>query len=354
MKRNHIALILALCLGGLTFWLVMRRDRSTLSKELRDFALSDTASVTKIFLADKTLKQIELVRQPDNSWMVNGKYKARPDAVKILLATMHDITVRQPVSVKARENIIKQLITGSTKCQVFAGDKLVKQYYVGSETPDMMGTYMLLCDVSDPEDILNSSEPFEIEIKGFNGYLTPRYFTNEAEWRDRTAFHYFVPDIRSIKVENGIEPENSFVVNQGAGGKSYNLQSLTGQAMPFDTVAIRQYISYFGQIGFENFETSVADHDRDSILKSKPAYRLSITDASNKTISIPLYLKKNNGFMPDDTTATPPPFYDPDRMYATVNEGKDFVAVQYYVFGKLLPAPDYFLPRRAKPMPKGK
>jgi hypothetical protein len=349
MKRNQIALIIALLLGGFTFWMVTHRDRSSVAKELRDFAYSDTGSVTKLFLADKTTRSVTLTREKDNSWTVNGKYKARPDAVKNLLRVIHDISVRQPIGNKMKQTVLKQLATGSTKCEIYAGDKLVKQFYVGSETPDMMGTYMLLSDVSDPDDIVNSSEPFDIEIKGFNGYLTPYFFTKESEWRDRTAFHYFAPDIRSIKVEHAGEPENSFIVTQAAGSKSFGLQALNGKPLPFDTIAVKQFISYFGQIGFENFETSLLPATKDSILHSTPAHKITVTDASNTKNEVVMWLKKNNGLMPDDSTAAPPPFYDPDRMFATVNNGQDFVTVQYYVFGKLLQTPEYFMPGRKKP-----
>lgn len=361
MKRNAIALIIVLALGGLTFWLVMHRNRSTVAKELRDFAYADTASITKIFLADKTTKQITLTREKDNSWKVNGKYTARPDAVKNLLRVMHDISVRQPVGLKMRQSILKQLATGSTKCEMYVGDKLVKQYYVGGETADMNGTYMLLCDVSDPDDIINSSEPFDIEIKGFNGYLTPYYFTKESEWRDRTAFHYFAPDIRSIRVEHVGQPDQSFIVTQSAGSKVFGLQTLSGQPLPFDTIAVKQFISYFGQIGFENFETSLLPATKDSILHSQPAHRITVTNAANEKNEVVMYLKKNNGFMPDDSTAAPPPYYDQDRMFATANNGQDFVTVQYYVFGKLLQTPAYFRPGKTKkvgdteiPVPKDK
>lgn len=346
MNRNRITLLIAILLGGITFWLIMREPgKGTPNPELRNFAVEDTASITKIFLADNTPKQVTLTREADGRWKVDGKYYARPDAVRTLLVTIHDISVREPVGQKARENVVKKLITGSTKIEIYAGDKLIRQYYVGGETADMMGTYMLLSDVSDPEEIVNSSEPFIMEIKGFNGYLTPRYFTNKAEWRDRTAFRYFAPDIRSIKVTHGGEAApGSFIVTQSPGNK-FGLQTITGQPLPFDTIAVKQYISYFGNIGFENFVTDLKQSTMDSILASPPAHTITVTDASNKKTEIRMFLKKNDGMAPEDSTADMPPPFDPDRMYAQLGTG-DFVIVQYYVFGKLLQTPEYFLPRR--------
>ncbi|GAB4145245.1 MAG: hypothetical protein Fur0041_19920 [Bacteroidia bacterium] len=343
MKRNLLAVLIVVILGGVTLWIVLRDSSTTLNKELKDFAIKDTASITKIFLVDKRLKQVTLTREAGNNWMVNGKFKARPDAIKTLLVTMHDLSVREPVSRKAKENIIKQLASGGTKVEAYAGDQLVKLYYVGGETMDMMGTYMLMADA---ETGKNSSEPFIMEIKGFNGYLTTRYFTSEDEWRDRTCFEYYVPNIRSIKIEHKTSPENSFIVTQSPGGKSFNLQTLQGQPLPFDTVAVKQFISYFNKINFENFETTLKPATKDSILKSAPVHVIEIMDESGKKNTVKMFLKKNDGRAPEDSTAEAPKPYDPDRMYALVNDGKDFVIVQFYVFGKLLQTPAYFIPRR--------
>ena len=350
MNRNTITLIIALLLGGLTFYLISRSGNSTIKKELSDFALKDTASVTKIFLADKSEKHVTLTRQEDGRWKVNDKYYARPDAIKTLLITIHDISVREPVGLKAKENVIKQLATGAIKCEIYSGDKLVKQYYVGGETSDMMGTFMLLSDVSDPDEIVNSSEPFIMEIKGFNGYLTTRYFTSESEWRDRTAFHYFVPDIHTITIEHQGDPANSFTITQSPGKNVFSMQTLTGTPIPFDTIAVKQFVSYFGNIGFENFANDLPKAFIDSVLATPPAHIITVTDASNKKTEIKMYLKKNNGEAPDDTTAAKPPYYDPDKMYARLGTG-DFVIVQYYVFGKLLQTPEYFLPHKPTGVP---
>ncbi|MDQ3111527.1 MAG: DUF4340 domain-containing protein [Bacteroidota bacterium] len=352
MNRNTITLVIALLLGGLTFWLISRSGNSTIKTEIKDFAVSDTASVSKIFLIDKSNKQVTLTRENEGRWKVNGTYYARPDAIRTLLVTMHDLSVREPVGLKMRDNVIKQLATGATKCKIYAGDKLIKQYYVGSETPDMTGTFMLLSDISDPDNIENSSAPFIMEIKGFNGYLTTRYFTNPGEWRDRTAFHYFVPDIHTITVQHGGDPANSFTITQSQGKNVFSLQTMAGSALPFDTIALKQYVSYFGNIGFENFASDLPKAFIDSVLATPPAHIITVTDGANKKNEIKMYLKKNDGFAPDDTTADKPPFYDPDKMYGRLESTGDFVIVQYYVFGKLLPTPDYFAPQKRNPAKK--
>lgn len=338
MKRNTIILIAVLILGVITVYLVMNSGPGSVAQELRDFAYTDTASVDKIFLADKTGKQVTLTRNSDGTWTVNEKFQARQDAVTNLLATAYNLSVREPVGVKARENVIKNLITGSIKCELYSGGELKRLYFVGSETPDMLGTYMLLAD---PETGVNSSEPFIMEIKGFNGYLTTRFSPDEREWRDKSAFQYYVPDIRSIKVEHAEVPTASFIVTQSPNMK-YGLQAADGKPLPFDTTQVRQFISYFIRLGFTEFHNDYSK--KDSVLASPPAHIITVQDAAGKKNVVKLYHKAGSGVLGTDTLPNAPQ-YDVDNMWATVNDGKDFVMVQYFVFGKLLQTPAYFARR---------
>jgi hypothetical protein len=87
MKKNIIYLIIILLiLTTITIVLVTTNTKTTLRKELRDFAITDTAIVDKIFMVDKANKKVELERK-GNKWMVNHKYNARQDAINILLET---------------------------------------------------------------------------------------------------------------------------------------------------------------------------------------------------------------------------------------------------------------------------
>lgn len=342
MKRNSIILIAVIVLAAVTAYLVMNSGKGTVSRELRDFAYSDTASVTKIFLADKTGKQVTLVRNADQTWTVNDQYQARPDAVANLLGVLKALSVREPVGQKAREGVIKKLITGSVKVEVYAGDEMKRLFYVGSETPDLMGTYMLLAD---PETGENSSEPFVMEVKGQNGYLTPYFSPDPREWRDKSVFKYHVPDIRSVRVEHAGEPQNSFIVTQSP-QMTYGFQSLTGQPMPFDTTNVRQYLSYFIRLGFMEFANEY--EKKDSVLASPPAHIITVQDASGKKNLVKFYHKPGRGMLMQDTLNPNAPGYDVDNMFALINDGKDFVVVQYFVFGKLLQTPEYFSRQRLR------
>ena len=60
-----------------------------------DFAIADTSTVDKIFIADMDGGQVTLTRPTQGSlWDVNGQFKAREDAVNLLLKTFHRARVQ--------------------------------------------------------------------------------------------------------------------------------------------------------------------------------------------------------------------------------------------------------------------
>jgi hypothetical protein len=338
-KRNRIPAIIVVLLGAITFWLVINNKKSTIKETLRDFAVQDTASITKIFLADKNGKSVTLEHKSSGNWMVNGKFFARPDAMQSLLYTIKKVVVKEPVSKNAQDNIIKRLSGSAVRCEIYSGEKLIKAYYVGTETQDQTGTYMILIDL---ETMKPSAKPFITCINGFEGYLTSRYFTDEKEWRDLTIFKYQPDHIKSVKLEVPFNPEFGYelVVKQN---NDYELRSVvTQKAMPApDTLAVKQYLSYFQKLSFETFEDQLNAKQLDSVKKSKPINIITVTDNEGKVNTVKFFARNLRTRGQKDVNGKEI-LYDQERMDALINEGKDLVVVQYYVFGKVMPPANYF------------
>lgn len=91
---------------------------------------------------------------------------------------------------------------------------------------------------------------------------------------------------------------------------------------------------------------------KDSILATPPAHIITVQDAAGKKNVVKFYLKEGDGVLEQDTAKQNGQTYDVDNMYALVNDGKDFVLVQYFVFGKLLQTPEYFMRKRQTGIPK--
>ena len=187
-KSSLIVITLLAILCAVSFYIYKNKTSgSTIDKESRDFKIEDTASVTKIFMADKNGNSITLERTK-TGWVTPNKYPCRADAINLLLYTMKMLDVKSTVSKNAKAGVIKQMIGHSIKVQAFHNDELIKQYYVGHEGMDNDATYMILTDLDNME---NYEDPFLMCIPGFNGYLSSRYILNENEWRRPITFCYY-------------------------------------------------------------------------------------------------------------------------------------------------------------------
>src|SRR5688572_13817921 len=104
-KRIVIAAVTVVLLSGISFWIVNNNREGTIRKELFDFAIQDTSAITKVYMVNTAGKQVTLTKQAPGEWQVNGKFKARNDAMKNLLVCMKEMQVRTPVAKSAIENV---------------------------------------------------------------------------------------------------------------------------------------------------------------------------------------------------------------------------------------------------------
>ena len=341
MKKNKITLLFGIILAAIALWFILTNKNGTIKQVLKDFAISDTSKVTKIFLADKNNHSVLLEKIKPGLWKVNNKYPARTNAINLLLFTMKNLDVKNPVGVRAQDNVVKKLAYDAIKVEIYYGDELVKLYYVGSETPDQLGTYMLLAN---PSTMENSSVPFIMYLPGFNGYLTPRYFTNESDWKNRVLFSYIPPDIHSIKIETPRKPELSFEIimkdNKYDVKKLSSLESISN----LDTMAVKQYLSFFQNIHYGVTDTSINKALKDSIMNSIPMNIISVNDIKDNINKVKLFPKPAPAGSLDNKGKSVK--YDMEHMYALINNERDLVLVQYFVFGKLLPSVEFFQKRK--------
>lgn len=338
-KRIRITAVFVIILASASFWMITHNNSGTIRKELYDFAVTDTASVTKIYMVNTGGKELMLQKEKAGQWKVNGKFTARNDAIKNLLVCMKEMQVKNPVAKSAIENVSKQLATASQKVEIYSGEKLIKSYYVGSDTQDGLGTFMLL---TDPETGENSSMPFVMFIPGFNGFLSIRYFMEEDLWRDRTIFAFYPDKISSISVEYPRIPDSSFTIALSAKNE-ISLADSKGKNIPdFDTLNAKRYITYYTNIQYEALKNDMRKSFIDSVLAKGPVHIIRLKDRKGKIHTVKTFSKPvENPDKVDDVTGKPVT-EDLERMFALINDEKDIALIQYYSFGKLFQSISFF------------
>ena len=346
-KNNRITIIIAALLvviAGVLIW--NNRYLSTLQGEASDFQVWDTASVTKIYLADRRENESLLERQ-EEGWTLNAIYKAHPKQVNYLLTTLYKIRIKMPVSVASHDNIVKQLASQSTKVEIyqmvprinlfdkiklFYHEKRTKVFYVGDATMDNSGTFMLK---------EGADKAYIVYIPSFRGFISTRFTANPDDWRDHTIFHEKLADIQSVEIDFNEDPEGSFRIDN-IGRHQYKLTRLCdNKDLPYDTLKVINFLSSFSDLRFEALFTNTMEQERmDSITSSPFVHNVVLTSKDGSTQDMKTFRKLVlNGVtdMGGDYGDM-----DHDRMYALIDGGKDFVLIQNYVFDKVLHDVRYF------------
>lgn len=335
MKNNKLALILLVILIAIAAYFFISKSNSTLSGELKDFAIEDTASIDKIFIADAKGEKVTLTRG-EHYWMVDGDRKARPESMEVLMTTFYRVAVKSPVAKAAHNNIVRDMATNTTKVEIYqGGGKPSKVYYVGGTTQDNLGTYMLL-----ENDGVKSSVPFIMHIPGFSGYLTTRFYANPLQWRDAAIFRYNPEEIKSLEVTYFEKPEESFKIQNSM--NQYALYDGANQPVQnFDTNRVVQYLGLYDNVYYEMVVLDeLKQEQKDSIIKLNPFFKMELQDVFGKSNKIVAYHMRNYKNVLDDNGEPFP--YDLDRMYGYLNN-EVLVYIQFHTFDKVTLPKQVFL-----------
>jgi hypothetical protein len=331
MKKNLLYFLLLAGLGVAVYFLVINKSSGTLKESDKAFAVEDTASLGKIFIADMEGKKVVLERT-NNGWTVNNKYPARTDYMNSLLSTLKRVTIGYPVPEAGRKTVITNMASENKKVELYdKSGKLIKSYIVGGPTLESNGTYMLMS---------GSEIPFVTDIPGFIGVLNTRYVTDEQVIRSTNIFNFKINDISGVMVNYTDEPDSTFTISV-LRADSFSVVNGKGEEMTHpDKKRIREYLDHFG---FVNAEAFLNDpHKKDSILLTKPWCSIIVTDRQHQPHVITIYHMPRNSTSEQFDSAGNELKYDVDRYYATINDGEDFVIIQQFHFGRLFKSYDYF------------
>ena len=292
-----------------------------------DFAVKDVSSIDKIFIADMK-GQVTLTRSADGmTWLVNDRYRARDESIALVLKTIKGVSVKAPVSEKMKATVIRNMAAGGKKVEIYqGGNRPVKTWIVGTSTPNHAGTYMVL-----EKDGQVGEDPYVIHMEGNYGYLTPRFFTSEREWRHTGVFNF--SDLERVEFDCFENPEESYALQVLSNGQ-LGLEDASGQTIPFyDVVEVQDHFNRFKKVHLETYDSHMDAVKEDSLRSTNPAFRLTALGKSGDEKHLDVYWKPRTGL--DRNELGDLMEHDGERMYG-VTEGNEVVLLQRFVFDPLL------------------
>lgn len=321
--KNIILVVVLIVLTGWVGWKYFGDKSSTIKSPLSEFSIKDTASITKVFIADMKGNQVLLERKNSTSWMVNGKYGVVQTHLNNMLSTINLMTVKAPVAKARYDKTIRDLSTIGTKVEIYqGGDTPSKVIYIGTANQHHTGNYMM---------IEGSSLPYLVHIEGFNGFLSPRFSTHENDWRLKSIFNYSPKDVAEIRLDFPGEPQKGFVIQQTVDGKVSLLNNAMVPVEGWNQGYVLDYIERFRNINFEMWEETKDPIFIDSVSTSTPLEIYTVKNMAGEVTTLKTLLKPLKSGIDIEGN---PIDHDQDRMYALMNE-KEFMIIQYFVFDPL-------------------
>ncbi len=345
--KNLIGLLVLIALGSLAYYLyyVSPDTGNKENADLKEFAIEDTSRVNKIFMSRLDGQNVTLSRRGKDYWEVNNNYRAREDAIDLILKTAHDIEIQGPVSKTTFETVVKRLASFATKVEFYAGeDEPIKTWYVGHPTGTKVGTYMLL-----EEDGQKSSKPYITHMLMERGSLGTRFFLDSILWRDRAMLRANPKKIKSIAVRHFSDTLQSFKIRKTEENK-FIASSIDGSnEQELHTDLAIPYFKLYSGIYYEYLDLKTPPTLLDSVFSGIPKHEAQIVFEDGKKVGIFCH---NLPVPPGTTFQGKPITAHPERMYASSTElGPDvYCIVQNLTHDPLFPDGARFL--SSKPVEK--
>ncbi|MGP1515141.1 MAG: DUF4340 domain-containing protein [Bacteroidales bacterium] len=351
-QKNLFLLLIILIIAVIVSLIILISDSSSTINQ--NFHIDAIETVSKIVIKDKNNHTLTLTKTNDSVWMVDGKFEANNILISTVLETLKTMRIREPLPKAARNNVVKDLATLGKKVDIYITDykidlgiiKLFKEehlkttYYVGTETPDEMGTFML----KKGDDV-----PYVIHIPNFRGYLSSRFSAIADLWRTHNVFRYKQSEIASINVQLPSQVTENFTLINNGNGFTFLLAD-GSKLNVFDTNKVLAFLSSFVDMNYERIATNIPKVEQDTIFSKLPSFIITVKDKKGKIQTLKTFVKLND---PNSIATDEYDFYqifDINRCYALSNRYADTLIMQFFTLDNVLkPASYFFIGAAGKP-----
>ena len=347
MKKNTLYIIIAavLLVAALVAVLfktgVIKTSEDHLSYDA--FAIKDTNTITKIFMADMQGEYV-LLQRTDAGWVVRDSILVMKPIMEEFLTTIASLSVKQVVPKTGQNTINKVLSTSAIKVDIYQHkpkfkifgiafgnkERKTKTYYMGPATMDNLSNFALL---------EGSDDPYIVYVPGFRGFATPIYSTNYADWINHDIFQTKITRIQTAEFIDLEHPEESFKAVK-TGARFFDVYDYQNNKVAYDTLKMIDMLSEFRDKNFEDIILSFSPEKIDSIYREQHFKTITITDLEGKTATLELCYKINELVNEDGNTSQEA---DVDNFYGILNKNyQQIYLCQFFHFDRQVQPLSYF------------
>ena len=271
-RQKNITLIIIFGLLVLSS-IVLGLTKSSVSNTMKNadlFSVQDTSKVDHISIKSDH-ETIQLTRA-DEQWMLNEKFQADQNIVKILLAILKDTQVTRRVPSSQQTEISQLVKTRGFLVEIFENSQTLKKFYVaGNENKTV--SYMMETD----KDV-----PYIMNIPGYGSYVAGIFEIPKNDWRNRLILSTNWRTLQKLTIDYTEFPEYNLSIK-------FNFNFLTVEGVEgLDTARMMAFIDEFNYLQADRYLETGQNDNYDSLLHTPATVRLSVEDinsANSKSIS---------------------------------------------------------------------
>ncbi|MBT5354457.1 MAG: DUF4340 domain-containing protein [Flavobacteriales bacterium] len=279
----------------------------------KDFYLTETENIDKIIMSDKAGNIITL--EKEEKWILNSKYSVMEHQIERTLEVMKDLRIKSSVSEAMTEFVLQNIATKGVKVEIFEGERKIKSYYIGGNTSNHDGTYMIMENAENAYVMHMPTKPNDLLAAKYGIELIS---VNQNAWRERIKINISPEDISEVKVIDFINKEQSYTINI----KNKTLTDFGNNEILIDSIGYHTFASFFSNLKCGEYKP---DLDPKDFIMIKKIY---ITN-NNQTDSLIIYDKSAIQKTQKEFSGSTVSFY------AQWNNS-DIVIIQNYIFNKVL------------------
>lgn len=321
MRQVVIIIAGIVVLAGL--FLFATGKKSPFGKENSSISVPEGREIDRIVMKQGD-RSLELRRDGDRLWTINGEGEARRTAIDFIIRTLYRLEIKSPVSNEFFSENITQRGILPVEVNVYNGHKHLTSFLVYRFSDDPDGNIIK----KSPR-----STPFITRIPGYDLNPGSHFIVDPRFWMPYHIFRLNPANVRSVTLTRNSSSIPVISISKEAGG--YRLMIGESVEESADTSALERYLSYFTFVPFESWAFDLDDKERMEIAGRVPWAVISLRMEDETGISLMLWKR----FMPVSDGIVE----DTDRLWGSINNGEDIFIVKYWDIDPLVKSPDYFI-----------
>jgi hypothetical protein len=263
--------------------------------------------------------QTELQKTENGIWLAYGKLTNKLVIDNLIYALEHQYA-EFPVPVNIAKQVIDKINQQGFRIKVFSGKSKKLDFKISNFDTLCVGL------------VTNKKQPYALSIPGYNDKITDYVSANASFYFNNNVFKYLPSEIERITVENIENPSESFMIFQNDKNQLM-LFDIANQNFinSFNEEKIRNYLNYFNGVEYTKM-LDVAKNKKNSIIKQKPTYKLTVKTDKNK-ISLTV---KNIVLNKPAEVYGQLQLIDTNNFYLIMNDNQDIAIAQWTDFDILL------------------